>query len=321
MKPKTDFTDTDGFDLINMNGRMYDPFLARFLSPDPFIKDATDTQSLNRFSYVLNNPLIYTDPSGYTYKPDDWDEKAVTINPYFSGGPTGAVGPGSGNHWSDQYRSPVGNFMLGNHSTVDGKYGNGAFDFLAGVYSGDIPTYTWNPIAGKEVYRETNGSFVNIYHSGDWTLSKPNLGAINGGDNLFGMAANSRVELANDGISSQEVAYVLTALGLSVSRKTELFRVLEGSKNLPKYFEWSSKFGMRLGFVGLGVTTLDGFTNPNGWQNHHTADLLIQGGMLTTAAFLPGVGWILAGGYFVSDLIFQHYHDGQGITEYYFDKP
>jgi len=127
--------------------------------------------------------------------------------------------------------------------------------------------------------------------------------------------------MANDRISSQEAAYGITALGLSISGKTELFRVLEGSKNLPKYFKGSSKFGMRLGFVGLGVTTIDGFTNPNGWQNHHTADLLIQGSMLTIATFLPGAGWVVAGGYFVSDLVFQYYHDGQSITEYYFDKP
>ena len=63
-----------------------------------------------------------------------------------------------------------------------------------------------------------------------------------------------------------------------------------------------------------------GVTNPNGWQNHHTADFLIQGGMLSLATFFPGVGWVVAGGYFVGDLVFQHYHDGQSITEYYFDK-
>jgi RHS repeat-associated protein len=51
--------------LINLNGRVYDPVLARFLSPDPHIQDASDLQSYNRYSYVLNNPLKYTDPTGY----------------------------------------------------------------------------------------------------------------------------------------------------------------------------------------------------------------------------------------------------------------
>jgi hypothetical protein len=48
-----------------MNGRVFDPTLGRFLSADPFVDDAGDSQSYNRYSYVSNNPLGYTDPSGY----------------------------------------------------------------------------------------------------------------------------------------------------------------------------------------------------------------------------------------------------------------
>ncbi|RLD72707.1 MAG: hypothetical protein DRI87_05400 [Bacteroidetes bacterium] len=54
----------DNFDLINMNGRVYDPWLGRFLSPDNFVQSATYSQNYNRYSYALNNPLKYTDPSG-----------------------------------------------------------------------------------------------------------------------------------------------------------------------------------------------------------------------------------------------------------------
>jgi RHS repeat-associated protein len=54
----------DEFGLINMNGRMYDPVVGRFLSPDPFVQAPEFSQSFNRYSYALNNPLIYTDPSG-----------------------------------------------------------------------------------------------------------------------------------------------------------------------------------------------------------------------------------------------------------------
>lgn len=52
------------FGLINMNGRVYDPVLARFLSPDNYVQAPDYTQGFNRYSYCLNNPLIYTDPSG-----------------------------------------------------------------------------------------------------------------------------------------------------------------------------------------------------------------------------------------------------------------
>jgi RHS repeat-associated protein len=52
------------FQLINMNGRMYDPVIGRVLSPDNYVQDATNAQGFNRYSYALNNPLKYTDPDG-----------------------------------------------------------------------------------------------------------------------------------------------------------------------------------------------------------------------------------------------------------------
>jgi len=52
------------FGLINMNGRMYDAAICRFLSPDSFVQMPDYTQNFNRYSYALNNPLIYSDPSG-----------------------------------------------------------------------------------------------------------------------------------------------------------------------------------------------------------------------------------------------------------------
>jgi hypothetical protein len=47
-----------------MNGRVYDPVIALFLSPDNYVQDATSSLNFNRYTYCLNNPLIYTDPSG-----------------------------------------------------------------------------------------------------------------------------------------------------------------------------------------------------------------------------------------------------------------
>lgn len=54
----------DEVGLINMNARIYDPYLGRFLSADPVLPDAGDMQQFNRYSYVMNNPLKYTDPTG-----------------------------------------------------------------------------------------------------------------------------------------------------------------------------------------------------------------------------------------------------------------
>jgi RHS repeat-associated protein len=55
----------DAMGIIHMNGRIYDPGLGRFLQADPFIQAPENGQSLNRYSYVLNSPVSYTDPSGY----------------------------------------------------------------------------------------------------------------------------------------------------------------------------------------------------------------------------------------------------------------
>ena len=62
------FTGHEHFDqvgIIHMNGRIYDPTIGRFLQADPIIQDPYNTQSLNRYSYVMNNPLSFSDPTGY----------------------------------------------------------------------------------------------------------------------------------------------------------------------------------------------------------------------------------------------------------------
>ena len=53
------------FGLINMNGRMYDPQMSSFLSVDAYVQSPENVQSFNRYAYCLNNPLRYTDPSGW----------------------------------------------------------------------------------------------------------------------------------------------------------------------------------------------------------------------------------------------------------------
>ena len=54
--------------LVHMNGRVYDAKLGRFASADPHIQAPHNTQSYNRYTYVLNNPLKYADPSGFFFK-------------------------------------------------------------------------------------------------------------------------------------------------------------------------------------------------------------------------------------------------------------
>ncbi|AYA63451.2 RHS repeat domain-containing protein [Alteromonas sp. RKMC-009] len=68
----TDHRHLDEAQLIHMNGRVYDYNLGRFMSVDPLIHEGS--QGINPYSYIMNNPLAGTDPTGY--KPE---EKTVTV--------------------------------------------------------------------------------------------------------------------------------------------------------------------------------------------------------------------------------------------------
>ena len=53
--------------LVHLNGRVYDPLLARFTSADTITENPYSTQGWNRYSYVGNDPLAFTDPSGHCF--------------------------------------------------------------------------------------------------------------------------------------------------------------------------------------------------------------------------------------------------------------
>ncbi len=61
----------DDVGIIHMNGRIYSPSLGRMLSPDPVTQAPENGQNYNRFTYAFNNPLKYTDPSGFVVGVDD----------------------------------------------------------------------------------------------------------------------------------------------------------------------------------------------------------------------------------------------------------
>jgi RHS repeat-associated protein len=63
--------DDDDLGFYNYGARLYDPVLGRFISPDSIVQAPDDPQTLNRYSYARNNPLIYTDPSGNWFIIDD----------------------------------------------------------------------------------------------------------------------------------------------------------------------------------------------------------------------------------------------------------
>ncbi|MGE3729971.1 MAG: RHS repeat-associated core domain-containing protein [Lysobacterales bacterium] len=62
----------DAANIVHMNGRLYDPALGRMLSADPIVQELFNAQNLNRYTYVLNNPLSFTDPTGLSFFRKYW---------------------------------------------------------------------------------------------------------------------------------------------------------------------------------------------------------------------------------------------------------
>ncbi|MHB8406251.1 MAG: RHS repeat-associated core domain-containing protein, partial [Gammaproteobacteria bacterium] len=105
----------DNVALVDMNGRVYDPSIGRFISADPIVPEPLFSESFDRYAYVNNSPLVYTDPSGF----DDWcpgqqpkainQHHAVTrceLGPVFvTASPAGGGGVSSGPSFpgSDEY--------------------------------------------------------------------------------------------------------------------------------------------------------------------------------------------------------------------------
>ncbi len=113
----------DQIELIHMNARVYDPQTARFLSPDTVLQAPNVAQNYNRYIYVLNNPLKYTDPDGHRYRQKAKSRKShsqsrVRKNSYAYGTGSRDRHPGTGNNGGN---SPA----PGNAGNGNGNNGNG----------------------------------------------------------------------------------------------------------------------------------------------------------------------------------------------------
>ena len=142
------------YGLINMNGRLYDPLIGRFLSPDNYVQQPDNSQNFNRYSYCLNNPLKYTDPSGEWFGLDDLIVSAVG----------GLINLGT-------------NLIQGNvHSFWQGLslFGTGALAGEAALYSGPLAPFTSAAITslGNDI---VNQSFEKGFGHINWNQAFNNL--------------------------------------------------------------------------------------------------------------------------------------------------
>jgi hypothetical protein len=118
-----------------MNGRVYDPLLAMFLSPDPFIQSPSNVQNYNRYTYCFNNPFKYIDPSGFSAYEDYMNSHYGEGNYWYRGQAPGTWGSSSGSFGGD-FSTGTGGGYFGapgqglNGTGLDGVY----YDWYSGTY-------------------------------------------------------------------------------------------------------------------------------------------------------------------------------------------
>lgn len=192
----TDHEHLDAVGLIHMNGRVYDPVIGRFLSPDIVIQFPEFSQSYNRYSYVLNNPLSFNDPTGY--------ETATIVNGQYIV---------QDDPWHDFWlAAPL--VMLGDAFPVTDSFGNENINLLTG-YQIDAGQKLDARI-GVAGFLIPGSKEAGAFHP--W-LNKLSLGIKSGAGvirNIISTALDNR-------IAHQTAEYVLQQLEIQAGRNAHFF--------------------------------------------------------------------------------------------------
>lgn len=189
----------DLFEVVNMDGRMYDPVIGRFLSPDPIIQAPDYSQSLNRYAYCLNNPLSLVDPSGYSWFSKNWKSLVaaavgITVTALTGNLYAGAKG----------IEAAVGAMVAG---AAGGAAGAMTGALLNGANLGQVAkaTFTgafWGGVSGFLNYAAGGGSFLEQMFKHSFTDAW--LEGIQGGNALHGLISGALNTAGNTAIYSKQ---------------------------------------------------------------------------------------------------------------------
>jgi RHS repeat-associated protein len=183
----------DDLGLINLNGRIYDPNVMRFLSADPIISRPMNSQGYNPYSYAYNSPLAFVDPSGLC---SDGESDSLSICSGGGGGGGGGDG-GSGN---------------GNGADTGGDNGGpggggGSGQVIPGAGSGNHPPYVPptppTPYTGPN-YSVGTDSFSTSFGFGGNVWGAPTIG------NGSGEGTSSQIQNSERGTAAGNGVTILT---------------------------------------------------------------------------------------------------------------
>lgn len=219
--------------IIHMNGRLYDPLLRRFLNADENIQDPTNTQNYNKYGYVLNNPLLYSDPSGELFGLDDF-VAAIII-----GAVVGALTYSAGVLISGDYWN-FGNFLK---SSVFGAV-TGAVSFgLGQVFSA---TTFWASVGNGALAGAGTGGINSLLNGGNF-LEGLVKGAVTGG--VIGGISYGLGKLFSKPNSSQTVSEI---------KRNDLVNS-SGSEGDPQKYSYGSVKEFEKGYGGLGNSGVENY--------------------------------------------------------------
>jgi RHS repeat-associated protein len=326
--------------------RDYDARLARWTTIDPY------NQYHSPYLAMGNNPISKIDPDGgmatgggykinetfdyFINKQNRMNKEMRGFGMYEDG--SGLHGGGGGVSGASGYNidglnvsASIGNRMLKNNSFLE----------TVGSYNGLM-------LRGNENLSHTNGKlFINSYSF--ITVIEPNnfgdqligyqfsigsvnfykevvttsfeVGSVGGGGGGVPNWVETTIGVADATAGYFGTAYTVQA-GQTLRYGQRVNGVVRSANTLTRANRISSlstartfsRAGTVLTFLSVGVTVVDGLTNDKGWQNHHTADLMLTGAIYGTAAAFPVVGWVAGGLYFAADLTTQCY-TGKSITQ------
>ena len=189
-----------------MNGRCYDPILGRFLSPDNYVQSPGYAQNYNRYSYCLNNPTKYTDPSGEVFGIDD----AIIIGCIIAGAYLGGVATNQGElnpaqwQWTGQ----------GAWKTYTGIGIGALVGYVGGWYAVNPASLTWQiGVAGG------GGSAYLVGSGSDWSFQWSDSA---GGGGRIPLSGNNQT--STEAMVSEQIAKGIAIVDRSLAAYNAEFR-------------------------------------------------------------------------------------------------